>query len=338
MKRLLAICCGLVLIVVVGCEYSQTPMTPVNTGPSEEEARELSEVKELLTKYGITLETLREQQEQQALLEREAAGPPEVVRDLEPVRNMLASALASATLEKSDETLATLQRLENMLMALYAHLPASQITTRCERALAALRLTDPQVETAVLELTQAWDVARDPKLPKLQAPEVEILLQNAKGQITGGQIQSAMTVIETVVQKCQDHWSLQTVEGMLVGVAAARGAVERGTWKVVAAELIEMQAGLERLVAEGRLQVYEAPATEAGTAPTGAAQPSAEGAAPPAAQGGAAAPTEGAAPPPAGAPEGGPAAGPTGAAPPAGAAPAPTPGGAPTDRGARRPG
>ena len=250
---------------------------------------------------------------------------------------MLASALASATLEKSDETLATLQRLENMLMALYAHLPASQITTRCERALAALRLTDPQVETAVLELTQAWDVARDPKLPKLQAPEVEILLQNAKGQITGGQTQSAMTVIETVVQKCQDHWSLQTVEGMLVGVAAARGAVERGTWKVVAAELIEMQAGLERLVAEGRLQVYEAPATEAGTAPTGAAQPSAEGAAPPAAQGGAAAPTEGAAPPPAGAPEGGPAAGPTGAAPPAGAAPAPTPGGAPTDRGARRP-
>lgn len=348
MKRLLAICCGLVLIIVVGCEYSQAPTTPVNTGPSEQEARELGEVKDLLTKYGLTLETLRAQQEQQALLEREAAGPPEVVRDIEPVRNMLASALASANLEKADQTLATLARLQDMLMALYADLPASQISARSERALAALQLTDPQIETAVLELTQAWDIARNPDLPKLQPAEADMLLQNAKGQVTGEQTQSAMTVIETVVQKCQDHWSLQTVNDMLAGAAAARDAVERGKWRVVAAELMETQAGLERLVAEGRLQVFEAPAAaETETAPSGA-QPPAEGTPAPAAEGTAPAaagtpapPAGGTAPPPAaGAPGGRPAPGPAGAAPappvPEGAA-TPTPGGARTGTGASRP-
>lgn len=349
MKRLLAICCGLVLIIVVGCQYSTGPATPVNAGPSEQDTQELREVKELLTKYGLTLETLRAQQEQQALLEREASGPPEVVRDIEPVRNLLASALASANLEKSSEAMASLSRLEDLLVALYADLPASEIITRCERALASLQLTDPKLEGAVLELTQAWDVARSPELPKLQPAEADALLQNAKGQVTAGQTQSAMTVIETVVQKCQGHWSLQTVADMLAGAAAAREAVERGKWKVVAAELMEMQAGLERLVAEGRLQLYEAPpATGAETAPTGAQPPTegtpapgTEGAAQPPAEGAAAPPAEGAASPAAGAPGGAPAAGSAGTAPappaPEGAA-APTPGGARTGTGTRTPG
>lgn len=336
MKYLLAICCGLVLIVVVGCQYTQSPTAPVNAGPSEEESRELRELKELLTKYGLTLETLRAQQEQQALLEREAAGPPEAVRDIEPVRGMLASALASANLEKPDETLATLNRLEDMLVALYADLPASQIITRCERALASLQLTDPRLEAAMLELTQAWDVARSPDLPKLKPAEVDALLQNAKSQITGEQLQSAVTIINTVVRKCQDHWSLKTVEDMLSGVEAARAAVERRKWKVVAAELMELQAALERLIAQGRLQVYEAPTTEATAAPgegqapaQGMAAPGTEEAAPPGGEGAAATPS-------AGAPEGTATAPETAPAQPAPeAAGTPTPGG--TGVGARPP-
>ncbi|MGD9497468.1 MAG: hypothetical protein AB7Y46_14300 [Armatimonadota bacterium] len=318
MRRLLAVFCSLALVGLLGCELSQSGtagqqgLVP-DQGLSEAQQQEFQEMKQLLKQYGLDLQTLRQQQEQQALLERAQAGPPDVVKDLWPTQQVLGDAMQAAQLRKPEESLGLLDRLDALAAALTADLPASQIITHCERALVHLQSAEPNLEAASAELSMAYQVAQEPSLPTLRPAGVDALIQtNAKGQISAGRPMAAAEVVRTVLDKAGDHWSLQTLNDIRGSIIGAREAVERGKWPVVEAELMVVHQALADLGEEIHLQGYTAEGEQAAPATEGAAQPSAgaEGAPQVGAEGVQAPPTTG----------GGPAAGAAeGAAPPAAA-------------------
>ncbi len=269
MRRLLGIFCGVALVCLLGCQVSQTGAPgPRAAGQEqvrvEQEARELREMKQAIERYGLTMTSLAEEIKRQSERSRAETGPPEIVKDLWPTQRVLATAMQAAQLQKTDETLHLLSRLDALVQALYSDLPASQIITRCERALVHLQLPEPNLEEASGELTIAYDVAHDPKLPKLRPAGVDALIQtNAKAQINAGRPTTAIEVVETVLVKCADHWSLQMLERVRAGILAAEAAVAREKWPVVEAELMEVHRELTDLAEEVHLQGYAAATAEA---------------------------------------------------------------------------
>ncbi len=270
MRRLLGIVCAVALVFLLGCQLSQTggagtQLTSEEQATTDQEARELREIKQLLEQTGLTVSTLAEDIEAQAELQRLEAGPPAVVRDLWPAQRVLGAALQAAQLKKGPETLTLLGRLKGLARALYSDLPAAQIITHAERALLSLQLSEPNYEDAAAEVTAAYNVASDPKLPKLRPSGVDSLLQTgAKAHITAGQAEAAIDVLGSVVNKCADHWSLQMLDRALTGVDSAALAVERGAWPVVEAELMEISRELTELAEQVHLQSYSAAPAEPG--------------------------------------------------------------------------
>lgn len=277
MRRLLGIVCGTALIVLVGCQLTQTGASgPVGTGQQQagrdEESRELREIKQLLEQTGLTVSALAQDIQTQAELQRLEAGPPPIVRDLWATQRVLTSALQAAQLKKSQETLTLLARLETLGRALYSDLPASQIIVHSERALMHLQLADPNLEDAAAELAAAYKIASDPKLPKLRPAGVDAQIQsNAKAHVSAGRPDAAIEVLKAVLAKCRDHWSLQLLDRVNTGIEAARSAVNREAWPVVEAELMEVHRELGELAEQVHLQRYESTQEET-TAPTPAAE------------------------------------------------------------------
>jgi len=268
-RRLLGIACAVALVSLLGCQLSQTgapgQLGAEEQATAEQESRELREIKQLLEQTGLTVSTLAEDIQAQAELQRIEAGPPAIVRDLWPAQRVLAAALQAAQLKKGPETLKLLGRLKGLARALHSDLPATEIITHTERALLNLQLTDPNLEDAAAELTAAYNVAGDPKLPKLRPSGVDALLQTqARAHITADRREAAIDVLGSVLDRCADHWSLQMLERVLAGVDAAAAAVERGAWPVVEAELMEVNRELTELAEQVHLQSYSAAPAEPG--------------------------------------------------------------------------
>lgn len=284
MRRLLGIVCAVALVFLLGCQLSQTgapgtQLTSDDQARAEQEAGELREIRQLLEQTGMTVSTLAEDIQAQAELQRLEAGPPAIVRDLWPAQRVVGAALQAAQLKKAPETLKLLSRLRGLARALYSDLPATQIITHTERALLNLQLTEPNLDNAAAELTAAYNVASDPKLPKLRPSGVDALLQtNAKAQVTAGRAEAAIQVLGSVLDKCADHWSLQMLDRVLAGVDAAASAVDREAWPVVEAELMEVNRELTELAEQVHLQSYSpGPVAVTAEQPAEATQPTEAG-------------------------------------------------------------
>ncbi len=219
-------------------------------GLSEEKERELAEIKEMLKQLGpdvsSDLASLKEMVERQQQQQRAEAGPPDIVEDLWPAQRVLADAIQKAQLEKADDTLRALERLETLVATVSGDLPARRIMVRCERALAYL--SQEALDRASVELAIAYDIADNSPFARLVPGGVASLIQNeARSQISAGRASAAISVIETVREKCAAHESLQRLARISDGVDGARDAVQRGAWSVVEAELFEIHREMNDL-------------------------------------------------------------------------------------------
>ena len=260
MRRLLAICCGAALVVLLGCQQTTPTGTPLSlntqtgqqaqaqTGESmspeqEQLLNKLEEKLDELEKHGMSLEDALERLQEE---ERAAAGPPSLVKDLWPAQRVLDDAINAARSEKAAETTAALDRLVALSAAINNDLPASQIMVRCERAMAYL--SQNALDEAGIEMAMAYRVADLTKFATLVPEGTIALIQNsARSQISAGRPREAAEVVLTVLQKCSDHGSLARMERIDDAIAGAYVGVERGAWPVVEAELGQADAELRDL-------------------------------------------------------------------------------------------
>lgn len=249
MRRLLAICCATLPFFLIGCQTTPTD-SPLGTGvglgtdaATDREDQELAEIKDLLRQLGPnvtsdmrSLKDMLERQQEQLLAE---AGPPDIVQDLWPTRRVLAEVIQVAQVKKADETLRGLDRLEPLIATVAAGLPARQIMTRSERALAYL--SEGAHDRAYSELGVAYDIADKSPFARLVPAGVASLIQtSARSQISAGRTQEAASVIDNVRRTCAEHESLKKFERINSGLEGARDAVHREAWAVVEAELFEI--------------------------------------------------------------------------------------------------
>ncbi|MGC9319365.1 MAG: hypothetical protein ACP5KN_15135 [Armatimonadota bacterium] len=264
MRSLLAICCGVALIVIVGCQTSlEVPGTEAGrSGEGAMSAEEQQRWNELVTKIekleerGYTLEQLIERQEKQ----EQAEAVPALDKDLMAVRSVLADAIEYSGSKRASETHDALQRLDALLRALTDDLPASRIIIHCERALAYL--SQNALNEADAELTAAYDIAHEAR-PQLRPAQVEQMIQSkAREQIAAGRPRDAATVVRAIIERCARHPSLETMTRVRQGLSGAMDALDRDVWPVVSAELFEMHDAITGLDESIRVQSSVAPAEE----------------------------------------------------------------------------
>ncbi|MGI5819381.1 MAG: hypothetical protein ACOX9R_14935, partial [Armatimonadota bacterium] len=289
LRRLLPICCAAALIVLVGCQITSPTGSPLVPGtdpgqamdgqdtdamsPQQQQLLNKLEAKlEAIEQHGMTLEDALQRLQEQ---ERAAAGPPALVKDLWPAQRVLNAAIEAARSSKTEETLATLNRLETLIAAVTGDLPASEIMVHCERALAYL--SQNALDEAGVEMALAYRVADGTKFSTLVPANVISLIQTtARSQIQAGRPREAADVVMTILKASADHESLARMERIENAVAGARAAVARGAWAVVEAELFEAHRELtdlseairpERWSLTGEIgEDLDAAATEAGEA------------------------------------------------------------------------
>jgi hypothetical protein len=139
-----------------------------------------------------------------------------------------------------------LARLQTLVATVSGDLPARRIMVRCERALAYL--SQDALDRASPELAIAYDIADNSPFARLVPGGVASLIQNeARSQINAGRASAAISVIETVRDKCAAHESLQQLARISDGVDGARDAVQREAWPVVEAELFEVHREMNDL-------------------------------------------------------------------------------------------
>lgn len=196
-----------------------------------------------LEQHGMTLEdALKRMQEQ----ERAEAGPPDLVKDIWPTQRVLNEAIEAARSSKVDETVAALDRLTPLVVAVKGDLPASRIMIHCERALA--HLSQNALDEAGAEMAFAHRVADGTKFATLVPPNVISLIQtSARSQIQAGRTREAADVVRTILNAAADHQSLDRMSRIEDAIAGARVAVDRGAWPVVEAELFEAHRELTDL-------------------------------------------------------------------------------------------
>jgi len=260
LRRLLAICCGAALVVLLGCQQTTPTGTPLSlstqtgqqaqaqTGetmsPEQEQLlNKLEEKLDELEKHGMSLEDALERMQEE---ERAAAGPPNLVKDLWPAQRVLNDAINAARSEKAAETTAALDRLVTLSAAITGDLPASRIMVRCERALAYL--SQNALDEAGIEMAMAYRVADLTKFATLVPEGTIALIQNsARSQISAGRPREAAEVVLTVLQKCSGHGSLARMQRVDDAITGAYVGVDRGAWPVVEAELGQADAELRDL-------------------------------------------------------------------------------------------
>ncbi len=275
MRRLLTICCGAALVIAAGCQPTTTPGTPFQRlterqeqgqrpdALTEQERRELNEIKQLLQQTDLTVSSLAEEVQRQQERRRMEGGPPDVVKDLFPTLRVLGTAKEAVLAHRVRAVPHELRRLDQLVGVLISDLPASKIVMHCERALTHLQADEPDLEGASAELTLAYDIAHDPKLPRLRPAGVDALIQtNAKSQINAGRPDEAVEVIQTALEKAGGHWSLDLLDRVRDGIVAAEDAVRREAWPVVQVELVEVEGNLNKLAEEVHLRGYGGYAAE----------------------------------------------------------------------------
>lgn len=194
-----------------------------------------------LAEHGYTLEQLLEQQE----LQEKAKAVPAIEKDLMALRSVLADAIEYSGMKNAGETRAALERMENLVRAVTADLPASQVVVHAERALAYL--SQNLLNEAGAELAVAYDVVHNAHA-RLRPPQVETMIQSrARDHISAGRVQDAAQVVRAIIERASGHESLQRMRRVAQGLEGAMDALEREAWPVVEAELVEMHREVSAL-------------------------------------------------------------------------------------------
>ncbi|MCD6360106.1 MAG: hypothetical protein J7M38_04515 [Armatimonadetes bacterium] len=292
MKKLLLIGCCVAALTIIGCKLvppgSEAGGAAGSAGDqlTQEQLKLLEDIKTIQQQTGQTVQALMQQareQEQRALAEQ---GLPGIVEDIAAAQNVLGDASEAAQLKRSEAADASLTRLEGIFITMLSELPAHRIAGYSERALAYLHLPQPRLKEASAELTAAYDVC----VRSADSAGVQALIQQAKGHLASGNIHGAGEVLHSTITRAGNDDTVKLLNEMLEGVAGARNALNRRSWPVMQAELLEVRRMLDDLsnrvhftesMSAVQPQATAAETTGSGeTSPEGAAAPQSEAAAP----------------------------------------------------------
>jgi len=277
LRRLLAICCGAALVVLLGCQEmspTDSPLTSANTstdraarttqgsdGMSPEQEQLLNKLEAKLgelEQQGMSLEEALDQMRQQ---ERATAGPPALVKDMWPAQRVLNQALEAANSSNAEDAIAALNRLGPLSAAITGDLPASEIMVHCERALAFL--SQNALDEAGVEMGMAHRIADSTRFATLVPEKVIPNIQNlARPHIQAGKPRQAADVIMSVLSMCARHESLARMHRIDNAIEGARTAVDRDAWGVVQAELLVANSELTDLADDVRLSRWDISSSE----------------------------------------------------------------------------
>ena len=287
MRRWASIFLALGLVIAIGsCKRAdETATTPGATpAASPDQSAQFKDLDEKLKANGATLESLLDEFKQTKLL-KEAQGPT-LEKDIQVSRLLLYGAQTAAQAKSQADTSASLQRLERVLNAVMAELPAAEMQLDLERALYALKQETgaDAITHASGALLLAVNVGTKATLPTL-VPTVVKDIEAAKAKVDKKDTPGAQKAIGELVTKVSGHASIKCVSNALAGVRGAQEALLRQAWPVVLAELQQVDALFGELVQVSQpAATAAAPAAEQPAAPvagTDAAPTAPEGAAAP---------------------------------------------------------
>ncbi len=282
MKRLLPLCVATLLMVLVGCEVTtreegQRGSSPEKTA-NDQQVKLLQKIMDYQKETGVKLETLAEEAERRRALAEAASGPAPLVKDLQAAQSVLSDGAQAAEGKRTQETAAALDRLSVLVTSMRAELPAAVISQHVERAMAALKVSEPRLQDASAELLAAYDAGTRNTTPRLVPADVLKLVELAKKHVDSAMPGEAVAVLESALAKCSQESVARLLIRVSEGILGAQDALQREAWPVVRAELLEV----DRLLGEVSPLLPQAPAPVASPA-TEEGQGSAE-AAPAAAQ------------------------------------------------------
>lgn len=245
MKRLLAVCCCLLIATFVGCKMAPPGATPSGGEQqvTQEQLRLLEDIKAIQQQTGQTVQALMQEaqaREQRALAEK---GLPSIVEDIAAAQGVLGDASEAAQLQRPEAAQAALQRLEAICTTMLTELPARRIATHAERALAYLHLPQPRLNEATAELTVAYDVC----VSSADAARVQDMITQAKGHLAASNVGGAGEVLRGIITKAAAEPNVVLLGRMLEGIAGAQAALARASWPVLQAELLEVRRMLDEL-------------------------------------------------------------------------------------------
>lgn len=279
MKPLLVVCCCLAISTFIGCKMAPPGTTP-DGGDQEvtqEQLRLLEDIRTLQQQTGQTVQALMQDaqaREQRALAEQ---GLPTIVEDIAAAQGVLGDASEAAQLQRPEAAQVALDRLSTICVTMLTDLPARRIAMHCERALAYLHLPTPRLNEASAELTAAYDVC----VSSADSARVQDMLSQAKGHLAASNTAGAGDVLRSIIAKTAAEPTARLLGRMLEGIAGARDALDRASWPVLQAELLEVRRMLDELSQTvhftERISSVQPPATETASPATGeAATPTGE--------------------------------------------------------------
>lgn len=266
---------------LVGCKRTTVPATGTTTETATETDQILAEIRKVQEATGSDLRALTAEVKRQQELQTEKAGDPAVVRDLAVLRMSLGEARQAIEARDGSVTEAALSRMERATQAISAELPAAVIAQHVDRALTYMRQQEAAASTdfvvASLSLLAASEAAVNGRPPDL-VPDVLNELDAAKASLDSGNAAEARKNLATVLEKTTGHPSVVAMTRTRLALAGAREALMRQAWRVVDAELTEVEGRLKEVMASVTPEA-ESAATEKkqpAKAPESAPAPSAE--------------------------------------------------------------
>ncbi len=269
----LPVCLCVAVVVTLGsCKLSQGPApalpsttpTAVAPQPSEvpsERDRILQEILDYQKRTGEGIESLA------AALHQGEVGPPPLEQDVDVARTLLRSAQDAANDQSRDKLLSLLHRLGPALRAVESDLPAVQVMRYLERALVnSQRYSGQEAINLVSSLLfSARKTCQNSPFATL-VPNVDAELKRAKEDADNGRLDSVLPQIRKIIQQAAGHPSVALMASCRASVRGAEEACMRGAWRVVQAELEQLDSELRKLEAEVRpvaaAPVESPPATE----------------------------------------------------------------------------
>lgn len=272
------------LALATGCK--RTDLTA--TGPGTEASSETAQILSALQKYqeatGNDLRNLVSEIKRQQSAQAEKAGDPPVARELKVSMSALDGAKQALEAKDAQAMATALGRLDRVVLALSAEIPAAVIGQHVDRALYVMDQQEAQASrefmVASLSLLTASEAAVNGRPPAL-VPDVLKDLEAAKSSLDAGNAPEARKALAVVVQAVTTHPSVLVLSRARLAIAGAREALARQAWPVVEAELKELEGRLKEVGSD----ILPPPAKPAATTPEtpAAIKPAAEPSAAPAA-------------------------------------------------------
>lgn len=238
------------LALATGCK--RTDLTA--TGPGTEASSETAQILSALQKYqeatGNDLRNLVSEIKRQQSAQAEKAGDPPVARELKVSMSALDGAKQALEAKDAQVMATALGRLDRVVLALSAEIPAAVIGQHVDRALYVMDQQEAQASrefmVASLSLLAASEAAVNGRPPAL-VPDVLKDLEAAKSSLDAGNAPEARKALAVVVQAVTTHPSVLVLSRARLAIAGAREALARQAWPVVEAELKELEGRLKEV-------------------------------------------------------------------------------------------